>query len=926
MPSTSKSDRCDAARDRAARAHAILHRALALADDDRAAMVEAECRDDAALAALVRRLLVALDESAGFLETPALAPSAAPAIRTPDTVGDYLVIGVLGVGGMATVYEAEQDRPRRRVALKVMHHAPGNSEALLRFTLEAQTLARLHHPGIAQIYEAGAADVGGPVPTPFLAMELVPDAVTITKYADARRLSLRERLTLFVSVCDAVLHGHQMGVIHRDLKPENVLVRPDGQVKVIDFGIARHTAADMQAVTAATDGTRLMGTLNAMSPEQCADPSSVDVRADVYALGVILHELVTGRPPHDLARVSIPRAVRIICEEVPPLAGTLQPEARGDVEAIIARALAKDRDRRYAGADALALDIRRHLANRPIEARTATALEQARLFAQRNPPLVASLAATILLLVAGVLVSARFAYLAAQARNDALARQRELEVVVEFQESMLSGLDAWAMGDALRTRLASAVRSTHADDADTAWAALTENVSFTTLAVQTLDETVLQRYRASIDERFRDDPLLRARLLQRLASTMGALGLRASAEPVARTALALRQAGLGDDHPETLESALAVGSLLSQSGHAAEALDLLRETHDRAARTLGAEAHATLRAKSALAGAHRRAGDIDAATRLWSETLASQRRLLGANHPDTLRTLHNVGLVHAIAGRLDAAEACWREVIERRTEKLGEDHPDVRGSLGNLGMLLLDRGRVDEARSLIERALASDRRQLGNAHPSTLVSMAQLAALLQESGDLDGALALANECVVGRRHSLGPEHPDTLRATMFLATLRHQRGDSAEAERSLRDVLATQRRRLGEDHDSTLETLAALRDLLRERGRRDEALAISESLVALSERRATERPFEHGACLSTHGALRMGDRADVAALPYLTRGYELLERTVGRQHPRTREAAARLADWYDAADEREPGRTHRADAAAWRALAATPSS
>jgi tetratricopeptide (TPR) repeat protein len=921
--SSATTDACNAERERAARAHAILSRAIDVPDDEREALVAAECGGDETLAAYVRRLVVAVDRSEGFLETPALVVAPGQPAPRPDSVGDYLVVGVLGVGGMATVYEAEQSRPRRRVALKVMHHVPGSTEAAMRFTLEAQTLARLHHPGIAQIYEAGTADLGGPVPTPFLAMELVPDAVTITRYAEERRLSLDERLRLVATVCDAVLHGHQMGVIHRDLKPENVLVRPDGNVKVIDFGIARHTASDVEKVTAETGTARLMGTLNAMSPEQCTDPGSVDVRTDVYALGVILYELVTGRPPHDFSRVSIPKAVRMICEETPPLVGAIRPEARGNVEAIIATAIAADRTRRYSGADALAADIRRHLAHRPIDARTPTAVEQAALFARRNPPLVAAIAAAALLLVAGVIVSTALAVTASRARNAAVEHQRELQVVVDFQESMLSGIDAWAMGDALRTRLAEAVRQANAG-ADDDWARLTDDVSFTTLAVQTLDENVLGAYRQSIDERLRDEPLLRARMLQRLASTMSALGLYASAEPVARSARDLREAALGADHEESIESACMLGVIVAARGRTGEAIESLDATLDRARRALGPEAPATLRSAAALAGAYRRAGKLDEAARLWTDTLAVQRRVLGPDHPDTLRTLNNVGLVHALTGRIDDAECCWREYLERRSRELGEDHPELRGSLGNLGLLLLDRGRIDEARPMIERALAADRRRLGDTHPSTLVSMAQLAALHQEAGELDRALALAEECVVGRRSALGPEHPDTLRMTMYLAHLRRLDGEPDVAERMLREVLATQRRVRGDDHPDTLETLAALRDLCVARDRRDEALAISAELVAAAERATTRRPLEEGQYLSMHGHLLGGEDGAPAALPYLTRGYDLIAATAGAGHPRAREAAARLASWHAAADAREPGLGHAVDADAWRARAAVP--
>jgi serine/threonine protein kinase len=410
--------------DAAKRAHAIFSRAMELDGDQRDAMVQEACGDDPDTLKRVRRLLRAAERSTGFLEAPAMAARAEPAPTLPDAVGNYLVVGVLGEGGMATVYEAVQESPHRRVALKVLHRSISHTDALLRFRLEAQTLARLHHPGIAQIYEAGTAQLGQPVPSPFFAMELIPDALSITRYAETRALTLRDRLTMFASVCDAVLHGHQNGIIHRDLKPANVLVGSDGRPKVIDFGIARTVNAGDLAITNTRDARQLIGTLNYMSPEQCTDPAGIDVRSDVYSLGVLLYELVTGALPHDLSRCSVPQAVRTIAEEHPPPASALRREAAGDLDAIIAMAMHKDRTRRYAGAGALDADIRRSLSNLPIEARRTTALDHARRFARRNPPLVAAIAAAAALLVIGTAVSTRFAYTASVAR-DAASSARE---------------------------------------------------------------------------------------------------------------------------------------------------------------------------------------------------------------------------------------------------------------------------------------------------------------------------------------------------------------------------------------------------------------------------------------------------------------------------------------------------------------------
>jgi serine/threonine protein kinase len=539
-----------------AKAHAIFTRVLSADSAERDAFILSECAGDPALEARVRRLVDSAARSEGFLDKPALDAARQEWPPIPDAVGNYLVIGVLGVGGMATVYEAIQENPHRHVALKVMHQSLSHTDAFLRFRLETQTLAKLRHPGIAQIYEAGAARLGRPTPSPFFAMELIPSAMSITQYAEHRSLALRDRLAMFASVCDAVLHGHQNGILHRDIKPANVLVGPDGHARVIDFGIARSMEGNAPALTGEGDTKRMIGTLNAMSPEQCLDPASIDVRSDVYSLGVLLFELVTGRLPHDLSQCSIPRAVQIITTESAPRASTIRPETAGDLDAIIAKSMDQDRARRYPGAGALAADIRRFLSHQPIEARPPTPLDRARKFARRNPPLAGAIGAALLLLLGGAAVSSVFAYKAARARDAAIQREHELETITAFQESIIDGVDVEQMGERLRESIELAVRAgldsdggaaaeASVEESLAAWRTLVGPVNFTTLAVDSLRDGVLARYEDSIDAEFAEQPVLRARLLHRLANTLTSLGLHADAERPLRLALELRRQSLG---------------------------------------------------------------------------------------------------------------------------------------------------------------------------------------------------------------------------------------------------------------------------------------------------------------------------------------------------------------------------------------------
>ena len=374
---------------------------------ERAALLAEACGDDAELRAEVESLLACNEQTPADFMRP---PEPPPGIRPPDvpdgpdpligqSVGSYRIKSVIAAGGMGTVYEAEQEQPQRIVALKVMNRYVASRSALRRFQSESQILAYLRHPNIAQVYEAGlekgtgsepeAADVEKqssqrgacplyqPQPTatgvPYFAMEYVPDAKTITQFAEESRLDTRDRLRLFAKVCDAVHHGHQKGIIHRDLKPANILVDSAGEPKVIDFGVARATDSDIAVTTLRTDVGQLIGTLQYMSPEQCdADPHEIDTRSDVYSLGVVLYELLTGELPYEATGSTIVQAARVICERTPIRPSTIDRKLRGDVEMIALKALQKEREKRYQSAAELARDVRRYLNREPVDARPPT--------------------------------------------------------------------------------------------------------------------------------------------------------------------------------------------------------------------------------------------------------------------------------------------------------------------------------------------------------------------------------------------------------------------------------------------------------------------------------------------------------------------------------------------------------------------------
>ena len=396
----------------------VFARAVAAPPEQRAALLDAACGDDEELRAEVETLL-AHDARAGedFLNSP-IVPEPSDEEELPawvqrllgHRIGRYTVVRLLGHGGMGCVFEAVQEQPARPVALKVLQPGLSAPSALARFRLEPELLARLRHPNIAQVYEAGIQqDENGVLP--YFAMEYIPDAQPLLEYADRNALTTRQRLELFGKVCDAIHHGHQKGIIHRDIKPGNILVGTDGEPKVIDFGVARASDADILMTTQCTHTGDLIGTMQYMSPEQCdGDSREIDTRSDVYSLGVVLYELLTGARPYKATGTTIYAAARAIKEHVPPRLSAvvaqrraLARELRGDIDTVVLKALEKDREKRYDSAARLAADIRRYLNHEPILARPPTRWTRAVRWVARHP--YVTTAAACLLLAAFVVAA-----------------------------------------------------------------------------------------------------------------------------------------------------------------------------------------------------------------------------------------------------------------------------------------------------------------------------------------------------------------------------------------------------------------------------------------------------------------------------------------------------------------------------------------
>jgi len=552
--------------------------ALDRAPAERVDFLDSACGGDARLRDHVESLLEDHEQAGNFMRPPsdsgpdALVPGLGPDVAG-QRIGAYTIRRVIDSGGMGVVYEAEQEHPNRIVALKVMRPGVASASSLRRFEYEAQILACLRHPNIAQVYEAGTHGNGhGAVP--YFAMEYVPGASNLIEYANDRRLDIRGRLELFVTVCQAVHHGHVKGVVHRDLKPANILVDGTGDPKIIDFGVARATDADIAVTTHQTDLGQLIGTLQYMSPEQCeADPHDIDSRSDVYALGVVLYELLCGRPPYDLANAAIPEALRLIRDEPPARPSTINRTLRGDLETITLKALQKERERRYQSANDLARDIDRYLSDQPIAARPPSVRYQLVKFAQRNKAVLAGVVGMFVLLVLGTIVSSFGFIQANRQRVEAESEAAKAAAVTEFLGNMIGATDFAEAGRRLTV-------------------------------VQVLDQAMREIESALPGQ---EETQAEIRHLAGL-SYISMSELDRSVEQL-RAALEIRRRVLGPAHPDTLESAHALGRVLWQDKQLEEAEDVLRDVVEKRRRTLGGDHPDTLWSMSRLCGVLDHRGD-----------------------------------------------------------------------------------------------------------------------------------------------------------------------------------------------------------------------------------------------------------------------------------------------------------------------------
>lgn len=797
-------------------------------------------------------------------------------------LGAWRVICAAGRGGMGSVYRAERADGtfEMTVAIKLIRLSRETLDEQLQ--AERRLLARLDHRNIARLIDGGAT-TGGEA---YLVMEWV-EGRDLDEFIAHAAPSLDVRLDLFEQIARAVAHAHQRRVVHGDLKPANIRVTESGQVRLVDFGVARLI---MEGDVAVDNPVKAL-TPAFCAPEQLAGEIT-STQSDVWSLGVILQWLLGGG----------------LRDKQP--AGTGQADLPGDLSrkedllAIVGRACVEDPEGRYGGVMQLLEDVRRYRRKMPVDAARATRRYVLTRFVQRHRlpvglGIVASAALCLAVVVA--LWQARVATLERDRATEEAARALsaeqqagqlagELQQVVDFQSDQLSSINVAGMGAGLRRGVAdrrrAALEATTVDDEGVERGLhelelALDGVNFTDLALTALDDHLFAQTLETIDEQFGQQPLVRARLMQTMATTMRNLGLRDQVEAPQRKALEIRRRLLGDEHPDTLDSIERMGYLYG------------------------------------------RLGRIEQQEPLYEEAISGYRRVLGDLHPSTLNAISNMGTYRLEQGRLGQAEKYLRESLEGRREVLGGDHPDTLISMSNMGALLLRQERVEQAESLYRRVVDGRRRQLGDNHPSTLTAVSNLGFLLREAGRPEQAMPYYHEALEGRRRILGNDHPETLRSVNNMGFLLKSMGRLEQARPYVFEAMENARDTLGSSHPETLVFMNNAGALLQSLGRHEQAVQLAAETVRRGRTALPRGHWHTGVFLAEHGqALATLDRFGEAEGSMLE-AHGIYTAALGAGHERTGEIAAHIAELYESWHAVEPDQGYDRLAIRWRQDAAS---
>ncbi len=777
---------------------AIFEAALNCATPEaRKACLDQACSGQAELRQRVEALLASHEEAGSFLHRPLPVDQPTiklnlPAEEAPGTlIGRYKILEKIGEGGFGAVYVAEQREPvKRRVALKIIKLGMDTRQVVGRFEAERQALALMDHPNIAKVLDAGATETG----RPFFVMELVR-GIKITDYCDQHKLPMPERLNLYIHVCHAIQHAHQKGIIHRDIKPSNILVTlHDGVAipKVIDFGIAKATQGELTDKTVYTQFQQFIGTPAYMSPEQ-AEMSGLDIdtRSDIYSLGVLLYELLTGRTPFDQKQLleagldgmrkmiremePVRPSTRVDClpgddrtttaarrqTEVPRLIHLL----RGDLDWIVMKGLEKDRTRRYETANGLAMDIQRYLKHEIVLATPPSKFYRFQKLVRRNQLQFAAATLTALALLLAALVSVRQAVRASQA---------EVEARQERDAAMRARQQAEAMNHFLTEDLLFQ-------------ATPDQNAREKQVTVEQVLERAARRLNENTD--IAKQPAVEATLRLAIGTTYQQLGAYSAAEEHLRRAVDLRQTTLGPEDPATLAAKKVFATLLLVGLRRVEQSEkLISETWRGLERLLGKDNRETLDCMALYIYVLAQRGKLDEAVRLKQQNLAGYERAFGPDDRDTINELGNLAILLAMRGDYAQAESEVRQALERYRRAGLADNSDAMWNLNNLAAYRFFQGAAHDGETLLIEARPRAVRLFGAEHPITLQIQHLLARVWAETQQLEQAENLAREILSIRRRVLPTDHESLGRTILLLGRIYLQREKFNEAESLLREA------------------------------------------------------------------------------------------------------------------------------------------